>query len=189
MKRRFAIPAMLCALTLLLGGCTGEEPKGDAVNKQFAELMKRPDIEQAEAEYQDMLASIREKLAGEIGIAPWIPKDTQPSASACGGEFTEITTEGQRRFYSSGRSPGNLPDAQWPRAVALVSETAHQHGFGAPEIIVDRPGDHEVLYKGTTGAELIFGTGTNTTLSMTTGCHLTAEAHKRGAPATKEPLY
>ncbi|HEV7975251.1 LppA family lipoprotein [Amycolatopsis sp.] len=189
MKRRFTIPAALCALTLLLGGCTSEDPKGDAVNNQFAELMKRPDIEQVEAEYQNMLASIREKLVNEIGIAPWIPKDSQPSASACGGEFTEITTEGQRRNYSSGRSPGNLPDGQWSRAVALVGETAGQHGFGAPEIIVDRPGDHEAVYKSTTGAELIFGTGTNTTLSVTTGCHLTAEAHKRGTPAAKEPLY
>jgi hypothetical protein len=189
MKRRFAIPAVFCALTLLLSGCTSEDPKGDVVNDQFAELMKRPDIEQAEAEYLGMLNSIQEKLVSEIGIAPWIPKDTPPSGSACGGEFSEITTEGQRRNYSSGRSPGNLPDGRWPSAVALVGEVSGQHGFGAPELIVDRPGDHEAVYKSATGAELIFGTGTNTTLSVTTGCHLTAEAHKRGTPAAKEPLY
>jgi hypothetical protein len=188
MKSRISIPAAMCALAVLLGGC-GEESKEKAVNAQFAELLNRPDIEQAGAEYQTMLAAIRGKLVGDLGIAAWVPDENGTSASGCGFDYPDLAPDGEVRRYSSGMSPGNLADTQWPSAVALVTEIAAQHGFGAPSVIVDRPSDHEVSLKSDSGAQLLFGTAANTTLSVSTGCHLTAAARKRGAPAPKEPLY
>jgi hypothetical protein len=187
--KRSSIPAGICALALLLGGCTGDNPKGEAVNDQFAELLKRPDIEQVQADYQGMLSEIRDKLVREVGVANWVPDDEGLSGSGCGFDFPDIAAEGKVRRYSSGLSPGNIPDDKWPAAVSTVAGIAAQHGFGAPEVVVDRPGDHEVSFKAPTNAQLLFGTAVNTTLSVTTGCHLTAEAHKRGTPAAKEPLY
>ncbi|WP_020669313.1 LppA family lipoprotein [Amycolatopsis nigrescens] len=186
--KRAALAACLAA-PLLLGGCTAEKPEGAGVDASFAELMKRPDIEQAEAEYQGLLATIREKLVTDIGIAAWVPSDDEPSAAGCGDKFPGLGADGQTRFYRSGKSPGNLPDADWPRAVSLTAELARQHGFGEPAVNVDRPADHEVILRHPNGAELIFGTANNTTLALSTGCHLTAEAHKRGAPAAEKPLY
>lgn len=81
---------------------------------------------------------------------------------------------------TSGISPGNLSDADWSRATVLVADLATQHGFGAATVVVDRPGDHEVSFPCEYGGELLFGAAANTTLSLTTGCHLTREAYLRG---------
>jgi hypothetical protein len=186
---RSSIPALICALALLLGGCTGDNPKGEAVNDQFAELLKRPDIDQVEAEYQGMLTAIRDKLVREVGVASWVPDNEGLSGSACGFDFPDVGADGKVRRYSSGVSPGNITDEKWPAAVATVVGIAAQHGFGAPDVVVDRPGDHEVSLKNPSNAQLLFGTAANTTLSVSTGCHLTAEAHQRGTPTPKEPLY
>jgi hypothetical protein len=187
--KRSSILAVICALALLLGGCTGDKSEGEAVNDQFAELLKRPDIEQVEADYQGMLGEIRDTLVRATGIANWVPDDEGLSGSGCGFDYPDIRADGTVRRYSSGISPGNIPDDKWPAAVSTVAAIAAQHGFGAPEVVVDRPADHEVSLKTPTNAQLLFGTAANTTLSVTTGCHLTAEAHKRGTPAAKEPLY
>ena len=76
--------------------------------------------------------------------------------------------------------PGNLPDAKWDLAVAIVTKVAGQHGFGGPEVIVSGPSDHEVQFGDRYNGYLVFGTGHNTILFGGTGCHLTEEAHHRG---------
>jgi hypothetical protein len=128
-------------------------------DEQIAELLKRPDLEQTEADARKMLDEIRSELLSRIGIAPWEPgKGEAYTGSACGGDFQNITGAEVRRF-SSGRSPGNLPDARWAEAVDLVT------------------------FRNDYGAELWFGTAVNTTLSLTTGCHLTRAAHQQGTPS------
>jgi hypothetical protein len=64
--------------------------------------------------------------------------------------------------------------------VEIVTEVAGRHGFGDPGVVVDGPGDHEIVLRGTYEGELIFGTGGGTILTVRTGCHLTEEAHQRG---------
>ncbi|WP_407919867.1 LppA family lipoprotein [Haloechinothrix halophila] len=57
-----------------------------------------------------------------------------------------------------------------------------KHGFGEPKTVADRRGDHEVAIYDRYGAELIVGTAKNTILSLSTGCHLSRDAHRRGTP-------
>ncbi|MBP2325369.1 hypothetical protein JOF56_005754 [Kibdelosporangium banguiense] len=151
-------------------------------DEAYAELRKRPDLEQTEADARKMLDEIRAELVSRIGIAPWEPgKGEAYTGSACGGDFQNIPGAEKRRF-SSGRSPGNLPDAKWAEALELVKSIAGRYGFNRQGTVVDRPSDHEVTFGNDYGAELWFGTAVNTTLSLTTGCHLTREAHQRGTP-------
>ena len=145
----------------------------------FDALMKRPNLTQVDNDYQVMFETIRERLTAELGLAPWVPDDEPVSGSSCGGGVSNLDGAEVRR-YDAGMSPGNLPDSQWDRAVAVVTEVAGQHGFGAPKVIVSGPSDHEVSYRDTYNGELLFGTGANTILGGSTGCHLTKDAHERG---------
>ena len=148
------------------------------MSEAFAELMKRPDITQVQADYQSMFETIRERLVAEVGVARWVPDREPISGAGCGGGFSHL--DGKTRGMDAGTSPGNLPDAKWDQAVAIVAEVAGKHGFGAPKVIVNRPNDHEVSFRDPYNGELLFGTGANTILAVSTGCHLSAEAHQRG---------
>lgn len=146
----------------------------------FDELTRRPDIEVVDARCRELLAAVRDALVVELGLRPWIPPDNPVNASTGRGPFARLGGDGEIRRYSSGRSPGAVSDVDWPRATAIVAEVAGRYGFGAPTVVVDRPGDHEVSFAGEYGGELLFGTAANTTLSVTTGCHLTPKAYLRG---------
>ncbi len=158
-----------------------------SVAELFDELARRPDIEVVDTRYRGMLAAIRDTLVAEIGLHPWLPSGNSVNASIGGGPFTRLGGDGEIRRYTSGMSPGNVSDADWPRATAIVADLVSQYGFAAPTVVVDRPGDHEVSFPGEYGGELLFGTAVNTTLSLTTGCHLTREAFLRGPSRAEEP--
>ncbi|MFE0022610.1 LppA family lipoprotein [Amycolatopsis sp. NPDC059021] len=51
-----------------------------------------------------------------------------------------------------------------------------------PKVFSDKSQDHDVVVGKPDGALLSFGTGKNTDISVSTGCHRTAEAHRRGSP-------
>ncbi|MQA61374.1 MAG: hypothetical protein GEU86_07720 [Actinophytocola sp.] len=158
------------------------------MNEYFAELLKRPDLESMQDAYLALLERIRGRLMSDVGIEPFIPDENRPiSGSACPGDLSHVDGAEVRR-YRSGRSPGNISDADWPRALRVVQDVAGEEGFTETKVVVERPGDHEVAIYDRYGAEIIFGTARNTILSMSTGCHLTREGHERGRPAEK-PTY
>ncbi len=152
----------------------------------FDELARRPDIDVVDTRYRELLATVRDTLVAELGLAPWIPSTNSVNASTGSGPYARLGGDGEIRRYSSGRSPGTLSDADWPRATSIVADLAAQYGFAAPTVVVDRPGDHEVSLRGEYGGELLFGTAANTTLSLRTGCHLTREAYLRGPSRVEE---
>ena len=155
------------------------EGNGTIMKDAFDALMRRPSLATVETDYQSMYERIRTRLETEIGIPSWSPDARPTSGTACGGGLSGLH-DAQERLYNAGSSSGNLPDAQWDQAVAIVSEVATQHGFGAPEVVVSGPGDHEVELKDHYSGYLTFGTGANTVLFGGTGCHLTEVAHQRG---------
>ena len=65
-----------------------------------------------------------------------------------------------------GRSPTS------PTLRALVERVAGQYGFGPAQVVVDRPGEHDIVLDGERESTLTFGTALNATLSTVTGCHL-----------------
>jgi hypothetical protein len=145
----------------------------------FGELLERPDIEEAETGYLALLTALRTTLVEEVGLSAWTQAVTLVNASGAVGEYARLGQAVEVRRYQAGISPGAISDADWPRARAQVFEIARDQGFGAPTVVVERPGDHEVSFVDTFGAELLFGTAVNTTLGLSTGCHLTRHAHQR----------
>lgn len=145
----------------------------------FDTLMKRPSIAVVDAGYQSMFATIRERLSAELGLAAWVPDDEPMSSSSCSGDIANLDGA-EQRTYDAGWSPGNLPDAQWQQAVAIVTEVAGQHGFAAPEVVANAPSNHEVSFRDKYHGQLLFGTGGNTILAVFSGCHLDETAHQRG---------
>jgi len=178
---RFSRAAASMVLLLMVGGCSIISTGSEDMNQAFDELMKRPNLTQVDADYQSMFQTIRARLVSELGVASWVPDEEPMSGSACGGKISNLEGAEVRR-YDAGMSPGNLPDASWDQAVAIVTDVAGHHGFGAPKVIVSGPSDHEVSFRNTYNGELLFGTGANTILGGSTGCHLTEEAHLRGTP-------
>ena len=178
---RVSRAAASMVMLLIVTGCSTTFRESDDMNQAFDTLMKRPNLTQVDADYQSIFQTIRERLVSELGVAEWVPDDEPVSGSACGGKISNLEGAEVRR-YDAGMSPGNLPDASWNQAVAIVAVVAGQHGFGAPKVIVSGPNDHEVSFRDAYNGELLFGTGANTILGASTGCHLTEEAHQRGTP-------
>ncbi|PFG47913.1 putative LppA-like lipoprotein [Amycolatopsis sulphurea] len=165
----------------------------DQRTQQFAELMKRPDIDQASARYEQMYGETRQRLVAEFPTLQWRQSLEQTSAS-CGNDFAAVNA-GLRTHDAIVRGMGNwvgtggFRDDQWERALATVGEVAHQYGFDAhPKVIANQPGNHESIFRDEYNAELTFGVGKNVGLTFESGCHLTAEAKKRGTPA-QGPSY
>jgi len=170
-------------MMLTAAGCSNPTRETDTLKDGFDELMKRPNLTQMETDYQAMLQTIRERLVAEVGIGGFLPAPEPVSGTFCGGDLSNLL-DAQERYLNAGVSSGNLPDAKWGQAVAIVTEVSKKHGFGEAKVVVDGPSDHEISFRGRYGGSLLFGTGGGTILTVWTGCHLTEEAHKRG---TYEP--
>lgn len=166
---RLARLVAIGVLALLVGGCANQTSEGGTVEEQQATLAARPTIDEITARYERMQAELRQRLVAEVGIAGWI-KDSELSGSGC-GSFPDVPTAESRRL-PAWYSPGNLPDARWSQALAIITEVTGNYGFAPPEIIVDRPNEHNVVGVDQYGASYDFGTGKNTVLGVSTGCHL-----------------
>ncbi|WP_158691351.1 LppA family lipoprotein [Amycolatopsis benzoatilytica] len=180
-------------VVLALASCTNpgtQEPTMNSDEKtaaqQFSQLMQRPDINQVAARYDEMFQKVREQLAAKFPALHWKQTD-QPGRAGCSQEFAAIDVSGradaETHSFPIWTAPGNLPDAEWQQAAADVREIARNYGFDAGQVTVQRPNDNEIVFRDQYRAELNFGSAINTTLLVRTGCHLTAEAKKRGSLA------
>ncbi|MGH3904948.1 MAG: LppA family lipoprotein [Pseudonocardiaceae bacterium] len=140
------------------------------MDDQRTTLQQRPDIETISARYEQMQAEIRDRLNTELGGLDWVKYDEE-SRRGCGFEFPDVR-DGESRSLAGWSALGGFPDNRWDQAVTVVREITSRHGFGTPEIIVDRPDDHFMVVPDPYGGTLDFGTAVNTTLLMNTGCHL-----------------
>src|SRR5690349_12714450 len=82
----FRASAVAVALAVTMSGCGSGGPN---VDEAFAQLMQRPDVEQAVASYEEMSAKVRERLTSELGRA-W-EQVSEGGASGCGSEFPGLT--------------------------------------------------------------------------------------------------
>lgn len=177
---RAAVKVIGAIMTMLIvTGCSNATKESDTLKEGFDDLMRRPNLTQTATDYQTMLETIRDRLVAEVGIAGFLPAREPMSETFCGDDLTNVDGA-LERYLNAGVSVGNLPDAKWDQAVAIVTEVTKQHGFGEPEVAIDGPSDHEVTFRGKYGGSLLFGTGGGTILTVYTGCHLTEEAHSRG---------
>lgn len=157
------------ALALLLIGCTdGGDEFMDQRQTQDAELAQRPSLEEETARLTQARDEIRDRLAAELGLTAWSERDNGDAAGCA--DFED--SSGVTAFLPSLLLTGGVPDAQWPQAADLVSQVAGEHGFGSVDVVVDAPGEHEIVLRGERGSLLRFGTLANATLALETGCHL-----------------
>lgn len=168
--RRLMVALMPVVLAV---GCAVGGSENDDMDDKLATLAQRPTIEEMSTTYQQMQARLRDRLSAEVGPLRWV-NDQNAGAAGC----ADLPGVGGRSLtLDRWTSEGNLPDAQWDRAVRIVAEVTGDYGFGAPEPIVDRPGDHEIIATDPYGGGYQFGTARNTVLMVSTGCHLPADAH------------
>jgi Lipoprotein confined to pathogenic Mycobacterium len=177
----------IVAMTLALTTACSLESETSMEHRQFAELMQRPDSDQAVARYEDMYAKIRTQLTTTFPQFTWYISDP-PGGASCGREFdaldkTGTTYDAVTKGLANWAANGGLSDAQWEQALTVIRPIVHSYGFSTEVRTLDRPRDHQVDFFDPYGANFQLGAAVNTTLLLITGCHLTPEAKRRGTPA------
>lgn len=131
-------------------------------------IESRPRIEEAVASYERAREDVLRAVDEQAGPRRW-ERRTELSTAWCPGP--DGAPEGQQRGLPLLGSVGPIPDDAWPAVVDAATATLDRHGFGPPEVVVDRPADHEVQFRDTYGAVLQLGTGADVVVSLRTGCH------------------
>jgi hypothetical protein len=169
--------ALLMALTAACSS-PGEFTQEETVDAQ-AKLASRPTSEEMVTRYDQMQQRIRDRIDAELGPHTWFQAN-DGAESTCGFDFP--TSLGGRTVHLPlWGFEGNIPDQDWPRARQLVADIAAKYGFASAGAQIDTPGRHDAGGIDTTlGAYYRFGTAVNTSIQVTTGCHLPAEAANAG---------
>ncbi|MGH3980314.1 MAG: LppA family lipoprotein [Pseudonocardiaceae bacterium] len=165
---RSILAATLATITAFLVACGGGERSGDEMADRQAELAQRPSSEDIAARYEEMSQRIVERLSAELGGIQFAKRDDGRSVE-CGGDFSDLG--GEVRYLDRWLAQGTIPESQWDQAAMIVAEMTSEYGFGEPNVIVDRQGDHQITGLDPYAASYRFGTAANTLLSVTTGCH------------------
>ncbi|GAA4552073.1 hypothetical protein GCM10023192_80950 [Amycolatopsis samaneae] len=150
--------------------------------QQYAELMKRPSLEEISKKYEELRGKIQSRLTSELGISGWEDKH-DGRQSGCSNEFPDVNSRDvARNFLSFITAPSSIPAERWPAAVGIISQVGGEFGFNQQGVRVDRPPHFEFELKDQYQAQLSLSTEKTTVLSVETGCHLTAAAKQRGTP-------
>jgi hypothetical protein len=181
------LSALLLACIITLAAC-GSGSHGMTQEEQFTELMRRPSEEQMVQQYDQMRHEIADKLSAEIGLPPWTVNDNTGGGSLCGHEFGDLGLDAGTKSLSILGTAAPIPNKKWEHAVRITGTIARKNGFGPAQRLVDKAGHHLVDFEDAWGGRLSLGTMVHSSLSVRTGCHLTAAAKQRGTP-TPLPEY
>lgn len=152
--------------------------------QQWQNALQRPDIEQVTARYEEALSAIERRITKEFQLPPWAPS-AELTTSSCGDYPAISAADTEARSLAVRSSPGVIPENGWDRAQRIAQEIIARYEFGLFQPEVDRAGDHSVIATDKLGGSISFGTKKATVLSANTGCHLTAEAHKRASRSAR----
>ena len=161
-----AMMAAATAVVLTLGACAmGTDEPTEA--ELAAELAARPSIEEATVAQDEMLTEIRAAIDAAIGPQNW-RREEAVSESGC-RDFPG--NDGMKRGSDSWIIDGGVSDQEWDLVEQAVTTVTGEHGFQPPEVILDRPGDHVLMFSRDDGATVDLGTELNLVLGARTGCH------------------
>ncbi|MGW3959515.1 LppA family lipoprotein [Amycolatopsis sp. NPDC005003] len=185
--------AAMLAGTLLLAACDGGgqylgTPSSETTvpsQQQYAELLRRPTIDEAVSRYEEARKTLQTKLTDDLGIAGWVDKH-DGRQSGCTNEFPGVDSrDAVRTFLSFITAPKGVSSEQWGEAKRIATEVGAGHGFTKPGVQTNNPPTFEFELRDQYGATLTLSSGTTTVISIETGCHLTTEAKGRiGANGT-----
>lgn len=177
------VSALVLGGVLAMSGCGNGDNSGSSNrNDQFAQLMQRPDLEQVSSQFDDTRRAVAEQLSQQFNLPEWTIVEGRGSESGCGREFHDIGLDGAVRSLDTMIARAPIADENWDRALEIANSVTSRNGFGPPMRLADKPGNHQAEFHDAFGGRLVVGTQVNTILSVRTGCHLTPQAHQRGAP-------
>jgi hypothetical protein len=166
---RVAVVVAVLGAVLFGSGCSVDTEGKDFMDKAHAELMARPSSEEIVARYEAMQAEVRAAVTAAFPTVVWTP-GREADWGGCQRPLDH--TAGVSHTLRGWDAVGGIADADWPRAVAVVSAITARYGFTGGQVLVGRPRDHEVTYSDPWGGHFELGTGVNAIISLTTACHL-----------------
>lgn len=179
------VVALLCVA--VLAGCDGsgeEDPM--KTHEQFEKLMQRPDLEQAKERYEKLQREIRAKLKDEFDLSEWKKGGGVDQPDSYCSDFPDADGFDVGTYRWAGRVAEGSVIPDWDRAVNLVRQIAAGYGFDKVTLDAGNAEDRTLELVDHSGAKLLLGSRGNTVLRISTGCHLTPEAKRRGEPVTTE---
>lgn len=140
--------------------------------QQHAQLATRPTLDEAAARYEQLRATLRERMAAEFKVEQWAEEPGTAEYSGCAPQFSALTEqEAAKKFLPRWYSPTSLL-SRWEQAKPLVREVAGEYGFTTVTLDTNQAGDAELNLTDKFGAQISVGSGKNTVISLVTGCHL-----------------
>jgi Lipoprotein confined to pathogenic Mycobacterium len=154
-------------------GCGAPDPgtHGDPGRQRVAELenglRSKPPFEAAQTEYATAMNQMATQIAALVPGMAWHVADN--SWNHCGGVY--VWTRAVRVYYYIVFDRA-VPDDAWPRALQIVEEGAARFGAKSVNVLVDRPGNKDLVIYSSDGVQFEFGTKVQTIFSATSDCRM-----------------
>ena len=163
---------VLSMVALTACGTTSGDHGGAAVTSTEnsdpeATLQTRPSFEEAQQQYRAAVQDWATQIATMAPGLTWRVKED--SWGGCSGDYAN--TPGVH-VYIYVVFDGPVPDETWPSALDVVHQGAARLGATDVTTAVDRPGDHDVIFSGSDGVAVEFGTKVAGVLSAKSDCRL-----------------
>lgn len=138
---------------------------------RYADLRRRPRLDEAVAGYERALARVRAALDREHGPSAWYR--VRPATPSTGGHDVPAEYGARVLALAPWGSDVPIPDGGWDRTREIVLAIVSEHGFTEHGPATDRPG-HRVLgaRDPVLGAGFTLGSQRMTIMQVVTGCHL-----------------
>jgi hypothetical protein len=152
---------------------------------ELAPLLQRRDAEEVLADRDRMIAEITAELSRVVPGSQWLPKRT-PTTSPC-GDFG--STDGRIYFSQKFVSAAPVPAALWDEAAQAVIDVAARYGYTDVVSRTDNATDGKAAnleIADADGGVLSFGSMAAATVSVNTGCYLTAEDKRKAREAAPQ---
>lgn len=156
------------------------EPGRLGVQAQFDRLMSRPSLEQITARYERMQAEVRRSVREAVDLPPWQRSEGTVSGTSCDKPFGDMDEDAAVLFLAHWTTAAAIGEREWPEATTAMRQVLHRYDFRR---------DESGFFHDPYGGSVELGSGTQTVVSVDTGCHLYGEVKRRGTPTPEEPLY
>lgn len=150
--------------------------------KELGVLLTRRDAEEVVADRDRMIAEITAALPKIVPGAQYIAR-REPAASQC-GDFG--STFGKQYFSQHFTSRTPVPASLWNKASQAVIDIAAKYSYtNVSSRTENSTGDHanDLTIQDSEGGRLAFGSAKASSMQVTTGCYLTAEAKQQARDA------
>lgn len=152
----------------------------------FDKLMKRPSIDEASKRYNQMQQELQTAMGKVVPtLAKWQSKEGGTRSSCDSNSYPGVNLDGQTESLPNYFS-GPVPEQKYDEVLQTIGSIASKYGFEAnPQRLYDGPKGHDAAFHNVNDdGKIDFHVDPEfSSLGVTVGCYLTAEAKKRGHPS------